>query len=82
MTVQRFNAVAAAAITTAVQGKYVLASDFDALRLENERLREAIKFAIAPGLWTLVCADEDAWRYNGGKRKYWDVLSKALETDF
>lgn len=79
MTMQRFNAVAAAAITPAAQGKYVLATDYDALQRQNARLREAIEFAIAPGLWTLICADEDAWRYNGGKEKYWDVLKHALE---
>ncbi|WP_312060285.1 hypothetical protein [Pantoea septica] len=79
MTIQRFNAAAAAAITSAAQGKYVLAADYDALQQENALLREAIEYAIAPGLWTLICADENAWRYNGGKEKYWDVLKLALQ---
>ncbi|MDU5473982.1 MULTISPECIES: hypothetical protein [unclassified Pantoea] len=81
MTIQRFNAVAAAAIVPAAKGKYTLAADYDALQQENDRLRAAIESAIAPGLWTLICAEEDAWRYNGGKEKYWDVLKRALGTD-
>lgn len=80
MTLQRFNAVAAAAIMPAAQGKYVLASDYDDVLQQNARLREAIEFAIAPDLWMLICADEGAWRYKRGAPKYQDVLRAALET--
>lgn len=78
MTVQRFNA-SAAAIAASPTGKYVLASDYDALLPQNIRMKEAIEFAIAPDLWSLICADEGAWRYQRGKEKYWDVLKQALE---
>jgi hypothetical protein len=79
MTVQRFNAIAAAVIAASPTGKYVLASDYDYLLQQNLRMREAIEFAIAPDLWSLICADEGAWRYKRGKEKYWDVLTRALE---
>jgi len=79
MTVQRFNAIAASEIATSPTGKYVLASDYDSLLLQNIRMREAIEFAIAPDLWSLICADEGAWRYKRGKEKYWDMLKRALE---
>ncbi|MCW0974116.1 hypothetical protein [Pantoea sp. JV6] len=79
MTVQRFNPIAAAAIAASPTGKYVLARDYDALLQQNNRMREAIEFAIAPDLWTLICADERAWRYKRGAPKYQDVLRRALE---
>lgn len=79
MTVQRFNAVAAAAIMPAAQGQYVLASDYDVVLEQNARMREAIEFAIAPDLWMLICADEGAWRYKRNAPKYQDVLRRALE---
>ena len=79
MTVQRFNAVATAAIMPAAQGKYVLASEYDDVLQQNARMREAIEFAIAPDLWSLICADERAWRYKRGAPKYQDVLRRALE---
>jgi len=80
MPVQRFNPVAAAAIMPAAQGKYILTSEYDEVLRQNARMREAIEFAIAPDLWSLICADECAWRYQRGKEKYWDVLKRALET--
>ena len=79
MTVQKFNAVAAAAIMPAAQGKYVLASEYDNVLEQNVRMREAIEFAIAPDLWMLICADEGAWRYKRGAPKYQDVLRRALK---
>lgn len=79
MTVQRFNAVAAAAIMPATHGTYVLASEYDEILQQNARMREAIEFAIAPDLWMLICADEGAWRYRRGAPKYQDVLRRALE---
>lgn len=79
MTVQRFNAVAAAAIMPATQGRYVLASEYDEILQQNARMREAIEFAIAPDLWMLICTDEGAWRYKRGAPKYQDVLRRALE---
>lgn len=81
MTIQRFNAVAAAAIMSATHGTYVLASDYDEILQQNTRMREAIEFAIAPDLWMLICADEGAWRYKRGAPKYQDVLRRALESD-
>lgn len=66
MTLQRFNTVAAAAMLPATEGKYVLASEYDNVLQQNNRMREAIEFAIAPDLWTLICADERAWRYKRG----------------
>ena len=80
MTVQRFNAIAAAAIAASPTGKYVLASDYDYLLQQNLRMREAIEFAIAPDLWMLICSDERAWRYKRGAPKYQDVLRRALES--
>ncbi|MFN2095124.1 hypothetical protein ACKVM9_002872 [Pantoea agglomerans] len=79
MTAQRFNAVAPAAIMPAAQGKYVLASDYEDVLKQNARMREAIEFAIAPDLWSLICSDERAWRYKRGAPKYQDVLRRALE---
>ncbi|WP_410009767.1 hypothetical protein [Pantoea agglomerans] len=79
MTVKRFNPVASAAIMPAAQGKYVLASEYDNVLQQNVRMREAIEFAIAPDLWSLICADERAWRYKRGAPKYQDVLRHALE---
>ena len=79
MTVQRFNAVATAEIMPAAQGKYVLAAEYDDVLQQNARMREAIEFAIAPDLWSLICSDERAWRYKRGAPKYQDVLRRALE---
>lgn len=79
MTVQRFNAIAAAAMLPATEGKYVLASDYEDVMQQNARMREAIEFAIAPDLWTLICADEGAWRYKRGAPKYQDELRRAFE---
>jgi hypothetical protein len=79
MTVKRFNAVASAAIMPATQGKYVLASEYDNVLQQNVRMREAIEFAIAPDLWSLICADERAWRYKRGAPKYQEVLRRALD---
>lgn len=79
MTIQRFNAVAAAAMMPATQGTYVLASEYDEILQQNAQMREAIEFAIAPDLWMLICSDERAWRYKRGVPKYQDVLRRALE---
>lgn len=80
MTVQRFNTTDATAITSSPTGKYVLARDYDALLQQNARMREAIEFAIAPDLWSLICSDERAWRYKRGAQKYQEVLRNALES--
>lgn len=78
MAIQRFNPVAAAAISPADNGKYVLASDYDALLQENTRMREAIEFATAPDMWVEREDDLLEYRY---REWYVNVLRKALETD-
>ena len=80
MTVQRFNTVAAEAMLPATEGRYVLASEYDNVLQQNARMRKAIKFAIAPDLWTLICADERAWRNKRSVPKSQDVLRSAHES--